>query len=120
MRKLLPLALLIPPVLLMVLWIASLFGYRLPHGTPASLLIGAVAWTLLFLIIYGYMRRWDSVRAFLVLYALWEFSAILYDELTSSVPIGRLLLELAAAAVLAWLMFGFFWPRPWRYEKTSA
>ena len=120
MRKLLPFALLIPAVFLVGLFVASLFGHALPYGSPTSTLLGAAAWTLLFLIIYGYFRQWRSVRVFLILWVLGKFAAILYHQLTRDVPISRLMLELAGAAVVAWLMFGFFWPRRLRDEKESA
>ena len=120
MRKLLPFGLLIPAALLIGFFVASQFGYALPYGSPTSTLLGAAAWTLLFLIVYGHMRGWASVRLFLVTFVVGKFSAILYHQLAFGIPIGRVLLELAGAAIIAWLMVGFFWPRRWRDEKTSA
>jgi hypothetical protein len=120
MRKLLPFGLLIPVALLLGLFVASQFGYALPYGSASSTILGAAAWLLLFLIIFGYQRGWRSVRVFLVVFVVGKFSAILYHQLTFDVPIGRLLLELGGAAVVAWLMVGFFWPRSLRNEKTSG
>jgi hypothetical protein len=120
MRKLLPFALLIPAVLLAGFFVASLFGHALSYGTPVSTLLGATAWTLLFLIIYGHMRGWRSVRVFLVVFVVGKFSAVLYHQLALGVPIDTVLLKLAGAAIIAWLMFGFFWPRRSRDDKRSA
>jgi|GEM_PF-3553577 len=119
MRKLLPFALLVPTVLLLALFVASQFGLARTYGTPGSLLLGAIAWTLLFLILYGHMRSWRSVRVFLVIFIIGKFSAILCDQLTSDIPISRVFVELAGAAILAWLMFGFFWPKRLREDKKS-
>jgi hypothetical protein len=66
------------------------------------------------------MRGWRSVRIFLIIFVVGKFSAILYHQLVFGIPIGRVMLELAGAAILAWLMFGFFWPRRLRDEKPSA
>lgn len=118
MRKLLPFALLIPPAFLVALCIASQFGIPLAFDTPSRLLIGAAAWTLLFLIIYGHMRGWRSVRGFLIVFVVGKFAAIFYHEATSDVPIGQVMLKLAGATILAWLMFGFFWPRSLKRDNT--
>lgn len=117
MRKLLPFALLIPAVLLIAFVVASKFGFPLPYGTPGSLLLSAAAWTLLFLILHGHMRSWRSVRVFLVIFVVGKFCAILYGQLASDLPIGRVMLKLAGATIIAWLMFGFFWPRRLRAER---
>jgi hypothetical protein len=118
MRKLLPFGLLIPVAILLGLFVVSQCGYALPYGSPSRALLGAVAWLLLFLIVYGHMQGWRSVRAFLIVFVVGKFAAILYRQLTFDTPISRLLMELAAATIIAWLMFGFFWPARVRDEKT--
>lgn len=110
MRKLLPYGLLIPAALLFGFFVASQFGQELPNGTPSGMLLGAAAWSLLFLILHGHRHRWRSVRVFLVVFVVWKFSAITYHHLVHALPTGYLLLELGGATVVAWLMFGFFWP----------
>lgn len=120
MRKLLPFGLLIPSALLAGIFVAELLGYPPPYGSPVSTLLGAAAWTLLFLIIYGNQRGWRSVRVFLVIFVTGKFGAILYRQLAYDIPVARLLMELAGAAVIAWLFFFIFWPRRPSDEKPSA
>jgi hypothetical protein len=114
-----PYALLIPALLLLALFAASQFGFKPGYGTPAGQLGGAAAWTLLFLIVLGHMRGWRSVRVFLIVFVVGKFSALAYRQLTNDVPVGRVLVELAGAAVLAWLLFSFFWPRRLRNEEPE-
>lgn len=49
MKKYLPFALLIPALMFLGLFLASLLGFEIPYGTPLSSLLGAATWTLLFL-----------------------------------------------------------------------
>jgi hypothetical protein len=111
MRRILPLALLIPALLLFGFFTASLFGFSLPYGTPANTLFGAVAWLLLFLIVHGHLYGWRSVRLFLILFAGLKFSMILHAQLTSNIPAGRSLIQLTGALILTWFLFALFWPR---------
>lgn len=120
MKPLFPFALLIPAVLLLGVLVASQFGFTPAYGTPAGQLAGAAAWTLIFLIVYGHMRRWRSVRVFLIVFVVGKFSALAYRQLTNEVPVGRVMVELAGAAVLAWLLCSFFWPRHLKHEKTQS
>lgn len=120
LRKLLPFGLLIPVAVLLGCFVASRFGYALPYGSPSSHLLGAAAWLLLFLITFGHLRGWRSVRAFLVVFVVGKFAAILCHQLAFAVPLGRLMLELAGAAIIAWMLFGFFWPRRPRGEQASG
>lgn len=114
-----PYALLIPALLLLALFAASQFGFKPGYGTPAGQLGGAVAWTLLFLIVLGHMRGWRSVRVFLIVFVVGKFSALAYRQLTYDVPVGRIMIELAGAAVLAWLLCSFFWPKRLREDKSK-
>ena len=112
MRKYLPFALLIPALGLLGIFLASHFGAAPPYGTPLNSLLGAAAWTLLFLIVYGNARRWRSVRIFLIIFVVGKFAAIFYYQLFHDLRIDKAILNLAGAILVSSLLFALFWPRP--------
>lgn len=109
--------LLVPAVLILAIWVASLLGYE-PYPVKASaVFLGASFWILLFLIFHGGIRGWRSVRAFIVLFVLATFGAILYRQLVHELAFYRLGLELMGAAIMSALFYAIFWPDEARRKR---
>ncbi|HSH15995.1 MAG TPA: hypothetical protein VLD18_08180, partial [Verrucomicrobiae bacterium] len=118
MRSSVPYLLLLPPVLLLGIWVASLFGYE-PYPVRASAVFAGMSfWILMFLIIYGGLRGWRFVRAFIVVFILLSFGAVFYRQLVQELALYRLGLELAGAAVLSTLFYAVFWPE--KPQRSNA
>lgn len=112
MRKLLPFALLIPPIYLVGSVLAIPFGIPLAYGTPIPTLLSAAAWTLMFLIFYGHDHSWGSVKLFLLIF-------VVYYQLYFDYRLDHLLLSLAGAAMISFILFAIFWREPRRKRKNS-
>ncbi len=72
----------------------------------------------MFLIIYGGLRGWRFVRAFIVVFILLSFGAVFYRQLVQELALYRLGLELAGAAVLSTLFYAVFWPE--KPQRSNA
>jgi hypothetical protein len=112
--------LLIPPILLFGLWVASKIGMVAYPVDTGSALTGSAYWVVMFLISHGSGRGWPGVRALIVAFVIFNFAAVFYAQIRGSVSLGSLGLNLMGAAVMSWLFSAFYWPSNTGRKKSGS
>ena len=102
---------LIPLVLLLGLFAASLLGYNPLGADRLQMLKAATSWGLVGLIVIGGVRGWKSIRVIIIAYIAWKFSSLIYDWFSHNLSVRHLVLRLLTAVVLSCVAVWFFWPR---------